>query len=114
MIDELVIEYLSLSDKMRNGYKDSLGIANQAVNETLTKKISIVPEVFRAIYGKVAGTYRNVDKQKYMDFVPGYRLIHIKELEREYHTLLQMLALDDRYEAQIRTIIPLLADDSSC
>lgn len=29
MINALVKEYLSLSDKMRNGYKDSLEIASQ-------------------------------------------------------------------------------------
>ena len=113
-IDELVVEYLSLSDKMRNGYEDSLGIASQTWNETFNKIISTVPEVFRAIYGKVAGTYRNTENQKFMDFVQGYRLIHIKEIESEYHTLLQMLVPDDICEAQIRIIIPVLADASAC
>lgn len=114
MIDELVVEYLSLSDKMRKGYEDSLGIASQTWNGIFTRIISNVPEVFRAIYEKVAGTYRNIENQKFMDFVPGYRLIHIMELESEYHNLLQMLVLDDICEAQIRTIIPILADYSSC
>lgn len=114
MIDELVVEYLSLSDKMRNGYEDSLGIASQTWNETFNKITPTIPEVFRAIYGKVAGTYRSIENPKYMDFVPSYRLIHIKELESEYLTLSQMLLLDDICEAHIKTIIPLLADYSSC
>lgn len=114
MIDELVMEYLSLSDKMRNGYEDSLGIASQTWNVTFNKIISAIPEIFRAIYGKVAGTYRNTENQKFMDFVPGYRLIHINEIESEYHTLLQMLVSDEICEARIRTIIPILADYSSC
>lgn len=114
MIDELVLRYLSLSDKLRNGYKNSLGIASHTWNETLSRIIPVVPEAFRAIYGKIAGTYRNIGNQKYMDFVPGYRLIHIEELENEYHTLLHMLVLDDISEAEIRAIMPLLADGSSC
>lgn len=48
-----------------------------------------------------------------MDFLPGYRLIHIEGLEKEYHTLLQLLELEDVYEAQIEMTIPLLADYSS-
>lgn len=75
---------------------------------------SAIPEVYRAIYGNVAGAYRNIENQKFMDFIPGYRLIHIKELEKEQHTLLQMLELDDICEVQIKAIIPLLADYSSC
>ena len=114
MIEELVVEYLSLSDKMRKGYKNSLGIASQTWNETLSRIMPVVPEVFWVIYQKVAGTYRNIENQKFMDFVPGYRLIHIEELESEYHNLLQMLPLDDICESQIRTIMPLLADYSSC
>ncbi|MFR1294064.1 hypothetical protein [Coprobacillus cateniformis] len=43
----------------------------------MNKIISIVPKVFQTIYGEVAGTYRNTENQKYMDFIPGYRLIHI-------------------------------------
>ena len=114
MLDDLVKEYLSLSDIMRKGYKDSLGTESQAWNETLSRLSPVVPDVFKAIYEEVSGTYRGIDNQTYMDFVPGYRLIHIEELEKEYHTLLQMLASDDICEARIRTIIPLLADYSSC
>lgn len=80
MLNDLVMEYLSLSDKMRKGYKDSLEL--------------------RARHG--------------MKLFSGYRLIHIEELEKEYHTLLQMIASDDICEARIRTIIPLLANYSSC
>lgn len=114
MINELVMEYLSLSDKTRKGYRDSLGIANPAWNKILSKVIPVVPEIFRAIYGNVSGTYKNIENQKYMDFVPGYRLIHIQELEKEYRALLRMLTLDNISETKIRTVLPLLADYSSC
>lgn len=114
MIDDLVVEYFSLSEKMRNGYIDSLGIANPKWNEILSQTIPFVPEVFQSIYKNVSGTYKNIENQKYMDFVPGYRLIHITELEKEYCALLQILAADNIFRSEIRTIIPLLADYSSC
>ena len=53
-------------------------------------------------------------EQEFMDFIPGYRLIHIQELENEYNAFLHMGALDDMCEAQITAAIPLLADYSSC
>ena len=114
MISNLVKKYLSLSDKMRRGYKNSLGAASPAWEKTFAAIVPAVPEFIRAIYGEVAGTHKNIADQKYMDFIPGYRLIHIEELECEYHTLLQLLASDDVCEVQIKTIIPLLADYSSC
>ena len=58
MLDDLAMEYLSLSDKMRKGYKDSLGTESQTWNETLSRLSPVVPDVFKAIYGKVSGTYR--------------------------------------------------------
>ena len=38
MLDDLAMEYLSLSDKMRKGYKDSLGTESQTWNETLSRQ----------------------------------------------------------------------------
>lgn len=113
-MDKLFTEYLSLSDKLRNGYQDSLGTSHPEWRKTIAAVLPVVPPIFEAIYGNVEGTYRNISNQKYMDFVPGFRLIHINELESEFHTLLQMLELDDVCESQIKTIIPLLADYSSC
>ena len=56
MLDDLVKEYLSLSDIMRKGYKDSLGTESQTWNETLSRLSPVVPDVFKAIYGEVSGT----------------------------------------------------------
>ena len=113
MITDLFDEFLSLSDKMRKGYRNSLGNSYPTWENFFTKITPLIPEVFQMIYGKAAGTYRDIANQKYMDFLPGYRLIHIEELEKEYHTLLQLLELENVYEAQIEMTIPLLADYSS-
>jgi len=114
MIDDLFDKYLSLSDKMRNGYQNSLGNAHPMREKILAAITSDVPKSIKSIYRKVEGTHRDIANQKYMDFVPGYRLIHIEELEYEYHILLRLLELDDVCESQIKTICPLLADYSSC
>lgn len=113
MIMDLFSEFLSLSDKMRTGYKNSLGKSRPTWESFFTEITPAIPEVIRVIYGEVAGTHRDIAIQKYMDFVLGYRLIHIEELKKEYHTLLGLLDLDDVCEARIKTIIPLLADYSS-
>lgn len=107
-------EFLFLSDKMRKGYINSLGNAIPTWENYLAKITSATPEVISVIYEKVSGTHRDISTQKYLDFVPGYRLIHIEELEREYHILLQRLEFDDVCKARIEMIIPLLADYSSC
>lgn len=114
MMDKLFMEYLSLSDNLRNGYQNSLGTSHPVWKETFAAIVPVVPPFFETIYGKVEGTYKDIDNQEYMDFTPGFRLIHINELESEFHTLLQMLEPDDVSESQIKTIIPFLADYSSC
>ena len=113
MIKELLIEFISLSDKMRYGYKDSLGAAYQAWEQIITNINQSVPEVFREIYSRFAGTHRNTKQQKLMDFIPGYRLIHIEELEDEYNALSRMMETDDLHKNRIEVVIPLLADYSS-
>lgn len=113
-MDKLFAEYLSLSNKLRNGYQNSLGISQPEWKKTAVAVLPVVPPIFEAIYGNVEGTHKDISNQKYMDFVPGFRLIHINELESEFHTLLQMLESDDVCESQIITIIPILADYSSC
>lgn len=114
MADKLFLEYLSLSDNLRNGYQNSLGTSIPVWKETFAAISPVVPPFFETIYGKVEGTYNDIPDQKFMDFIPGFRLIHINELESELHTLLQMLESDDVNESQIKTIIPFLADYSSC
>lgn len=113
MLDKLFTEFLDLSEKMRNGYIDSLGNASPTWEEAFTPITDDIPKVIHTIYSKVSGTYRDVENQIYMDFIPGYRLIHIEELKSEYASLLETLELDDVCEAGIKCIIPLLADYSS-
>lgn len=113
MIDNLLTTYLTLSDKMRKGYVVSLGKANQQWRQILSQVMPDIPPIFRWLYTRISGTRRTISEQRYMDFTPGYRLIHIEEMVEEYQRLFQMLALDDVCEAKIQGIIPILADYSS-
>lgn len=114
MIKELFAEFISLSDKMRLGYKDSLGTTYQAWERIIGAMNQYTPELFREIYGRFAGTYRNIQDQKYMDFIPGYRLIHITELKSECNILAHLIKADDICNSRVNVIMPLLADYSSC
>ena len=113
MIKELLIKFISLSDKMRCGYKNSLGVPYQDWEQIVTNINHPAPEIFREIYSIFAGTRRDIEDQKLMDFIPGYRLIHIEELEAEYDAFVRMTDFHGIYENQIKIVIPLLADYTS-
>ena len=113
MEKELLDECISLSDKMRCGYKSSLGIPHQAWEQILTNITRPVPEIYREIYSTFAGTPRDVKEQKLMDFIPGYRLIHIEELQVEYNAFMRTVGFDAICENQMEMVVPLLADYAS-
>ena len=113
MIKELLNEFIALSDKMRCGYKNSLGVPHQAWEQIVTNINCPAPDIFREIYSAFAGTRRDIKDQKLMDFIPGYRLIHIEELEAEYGAFVRMMGFDGIFENQIKIVIPLLADYAS-
>ena len=114
MMEEMVREFVCLSDQMRPGYRASLGTPQEGWERFILAKAGFVPKVFQAVYGQFAGTRRELEDQRLMDFIPGYRLIHAGELESEYRHLLNLLEPDDICEAQIETFMPLLADYASC
>ena len=113
MEKELLDEFISLSDKMRCGYKSSLGIPHREWEQLLTNINRPIPKIYREIYSTFAGTPRDIKEQKLMDFIPGYRLIHIEELDVEYNTFMRMVGSDAICENQIEIVIPLLADYAS-
>ncbi|PXX37829.1 SMI1/KNR4 family protein [Undibacterium pigrum] len=93
---ELIDELLSLCDQIRPGYRESLGrglprIEAEQRLKTIIKSSVDIPELFLEIYCQVDGTLRDVADQKVMDFIPGYRLIHIDELEEEFQKFMAIL-----------------------
>ena len=58
MEKELLDEFISLSDKMRCGYKSSLGIPHREWEQLLTNINRHIPKIYREIYSTFAGTPR--------------------------------------------------------
>ena len=112
-IGELLEEYIKLSEELRSGYEYSLGGKKPEWQKLIKNIYEDIPPLFYEIYSRWSGTIRNIENQKYMDFVPGYRLIHIEELNKEYENLTQLLESDDTCEEQMEIIIPFLADCAS-
>lgn len=111
MIEDLFKESLSLSELLRPQYTRSLGTM---VNnwEDVFKKLNIsVPELFRAIYGNVSGTKRDIKEQKFMDYTPGYRLVHILEIIQEKDNINSIITDEKFLEGEI--VLPILANYSS-
>ena len=109
MEDNLFTEFIVLSSKLRKGYRESLGKKDIHWEEVLKSIVTDIPDFFRNIYDNVSGTKRSIQEQELFDFIPGYRLIHILELESENNVLKERTKWDD----QIQKVIPFLANYSS-
>ncbi len=79
-------QFVALADMHRPGYSASLGHStHQQAQGTLLGKQAL-PDFLLDIYSNVAGTPWSVNDQTLMDFVPGFRLIHIAELLANYES----------------------------
>jgi len=72
-IKDLFNQFIDLSDSFRKEYKNSLGKGN---SDDLPDDI---PNDLKVIYSIVKGTEYEIENQSFMDFLPGYLLIHIDE-----------------------------------
>ncbi len=111
MLEDIFKKSLNLSSKLRPEYPQSLGL-KYGKWEDIFKNLNFpIPELFAAIYNNVSGTKRSVEEQQLMDFVPGYRLIHISELIGEKDTLDSIL--ENQQLAANEIVFPLLVNYSS-
>lgn len=110
MIERLFVHYLQQSDRVRPGYYSSLGVPAPNFYEVLQALHGEKLELLQVIYGTIAGTRRNIANQL-MDFTPGYRLIHIEELDYESKNLSRYIK--QNMPPLFDTIIPILANLSS-
>lgn len=76
--------YLEQSETLRNGYTNSLLPKNNNWEFILHQVMLEIPEIFKHIYNRVSGTLYELENQKFMDFIPGFLLIHINEFEQDY------------------------------
>ncbi len=103
---ELLVEFIQLSGSLRPTYPDSLGGPDPKYNETIRSfGSSAIHELVEVVYSQVSGTRGDVSDQRLMDFLPGYRLIHIDDLTICHSAVSKMIGK--------RNVLPLLANYSS-
>ncbi|SDO05055.1 hypothetical protein SAMN04487897_107195 [Paenibacillus sp. yr247] len=108
MLKDLFNEFIELSKELRPEYPDSLGNEKKDWSNVFQMK-SDIPRLFEVIYSTVQGTKRDINDQRLMDFIPGYRLIHIDEFVLEKKNLDNIL----NAQTKIAMVVPLLANYSS-
>ncbi|MBC2582896.1 SMI1/KNR4 family protein [Clostridium sp. DJ247] len=111
MLMNLFKDYLAFSAQLRPSYPASLAEKKDNWKYIVSMVDSNIPRLYQVIYDNVSGTRRDIKNQKLMDFIPGYRLIHIDELLDEKKSLDKMIASSNGIDNEI--IIPLLANYSS-
>ena len=80
-------EFLELSAQLRPGYTASLGKAPEGGSAAISEFATGVPALLQAIYNTVLGTSSSEEEPSLIEFIPGYRLIHIGEDGQEVAVL---------------------------
>jgi hypothetical protein len=103
-------EYLQLSAQLRPDYIQSLG-TNEPGRTQITDILPDAPELLKAIYNTVSGTSSEEEEPSLIEFVPGYRLIHIDEYAQEMKVLAGIL--EEKGQEVTGTILPILTNYGS-
>lgn len=103
-LTQLFKQYLALSEERRPGFIASLGDGRELAE--LEQVFSETPDLFRAIYTSVSGTGSDVEEAHLIEFIPGYRLIHLAEMKEAMEGLNALLAEKNQQAAGV--ILPLL------
>ncbi|NQX48300.1 SMI1/KNR4 family protein [Paenibacillus tritici] len=80
-------EFLERSAQLRPGYTASLGKATAGGSAAISAYTPEVPALLQAVYDTVLGTDSTEEDPSLLEFIPGYRLIHIGEYGREMNVL---------------------------
>ncbi|MBY3622927.1 SMI1/KNR4 family protein [Acinetobacter sp. CUI P1] len=102
-------EYLKLSADLRSDYIASLGKSDNEAK--ITAIFPEAPELLKAIYSTVSGTSSEEEEPSLIEFIPGYRLIHIDEYEAEMKILAGIL--EEKGHQVDGVILPILTNYGS-
>jgi hypothetical protein len=100
---EKLVKVLALSEALRPGYTASLGLG---------RRITSPSPLLRIIYETVNGTPRTIEDQKFMDFIPGFFLIHADERAKAESVIADHAGCDELCRAY-SYVLPLLSNYSS-
>lgn len=104
-------EFLKLSAELRPDYIASLGTGDNASNTQITTVLPDAPDLLKAIYSTVSGTSSEEEEPRLIEFIPGYRLIHIHEYETEMKVLAGIL--EEKGHQVDGVILPILTNYGS-
>ncbi len=102
-------EYLKLSAELRPDYIASLGKGDNEAK--ITSVFPETPALLKAIYNTVSGTSSEEEEPSLIEFIPGYRLIHINEYEAEMKILAGIL--EEKGHQVDGVILPILTNYGS-
>lgn len=102
-------EYLKLSADLRPDYIASLGKGDNEAK--ITAIFPEAPELLKAFYSTVSGTSSEEEEPSLIEFIPGYRLIHINEYEAEMKILAGIL--EEKGHQADGVILPILTNYGS-
>ncbi len=91
MLGELFALYLRLSADLRVDYPGSLGVSASEWEDVVSPSGAHIPRILVTAYNQVSGTKGAIEDQSLMDFIPGYRLIHIAEYRDHDRALREVL-----------------------
>ncbi|KWX73628.1 SMI1/KNR4 family protein [Paenibacillus jilunlii] len=110
-LTRLFQEYLELSARLRPGYTASLGSGQGEAQLAISGIVPDVPELLQAIYSQVSGTGSDEEDPSLIEFIPGYRLIHIQEYAQEIKVLESILK--EKGYSGGGTVLPVLTNYGS-
>src|SRR5690349_8166170 len=112
MLSHKFQEYLQLSAQLRPHYIASLGPGTNHESGNARTQITTIlpdaPELLRGIYSTVAGTSSEEEDPTLVEFIPGYRLIHIDEYAQEMKVLTGIL--EEKKQNTDGIVLPLLTN----
>ncbi|WP_410513540.1 hypothetical protein PaeBR_03560 [Paenibacillus sp. BR2-3] len=110
MITQKFQEFLNLSAELRPDYISSLG-TNDDSRTQIADILPETPELLKAIYTTVSGTSSDEEEPSLIEFVPGYRLIHIDEYEQEMKVISAIL--EEKGQVPAGVVLPILTNYGS-
>ncbi|OKP74627.1 hypothetical protein A3842_20450 [Paenibacillus sp. P3E] len=110
-LTRLFQEFLQLSAGLRPNYIASLGSGGTAGGPAISDIVPAVPGLLEAIYSQVSGTSSNEEEPSLIEFIPGYRLIHIQEYAQEIQVLRSIL--EEKGYSGGGTVLPVLTNYGS-
>lgn len=111
MLSEQFQEFLKLSGELRPNYIASLRSRPEDSNSSISSIVPEVPELLEVIYSTVSGTGSDEEEPSLIEFIPGYRLIHIKEYKQEMQVLAGIL--EEKGHQTDGVILPVLTNYGS-